>query len=506
MKRSAVALIALSVGLHTLCLPPWNVWPLAWVALVPFFLALRGARPARGALLGLLWGTLAIWGIGYWVPAALSFYYQQPAWFGALFALGASIVFAGSYYAGFAACACWTAGRTRGATRAFFLSALWVAWELARARLLSGDPWLLLGYALMPAKTLIQAADVGGVFLLSFAVAFVNAVLSEALADRTRTAAARLRRLAPALAMLAALAAYGLVRLSSPLPAAPAVAVAVVQGNNDLGAQWREEFYGEGLEKYLTMSLESARDAKTDLLVWPESAVNFFLAHEPLYQKPIARMLAAVDADLIVGAPHYEGSDPARLMFFNSAFYVGRDGRIGDRYDKVHLLPFAEYFPLRTIDLLRRRFERVRFFTPGEGGRLLETRIGPVATVICFEGIFPDLVRRQMARGAVLLVNLSNDAWLGHGAGPEQHLQMVALRAVENRTWVIRSTTTGISAVVDPYGRIVARTQSFESAVLRASVAPLAVDTVYERYGDWFAYACLVAAAMSVALAVRRRA
>jgi apolipoprotein N-acyltransferase len=500
-------LVLLSAGLHALALPPWNLTAVAWVALVPFFGALRGLRPREAALAGLLWGTAAIWGVGYWVPFAFAFYYQQPLWFGLLFALAASIVFAGSYSAGFAACARLRAFRPRGTPRIFAVAALWVAWELARARLLTGDPWLLFGYALAPRAGLAQAADLGGVYLLSFVLVLVNAAVAEMLAARARGARARALRPAAAAALVVAAAlAYGSQRLSTPLPAAPRLPVAIVQGNNDLGTQWREEFYGRGLDQHLRMSADAAARTKAHLLVWPESAVTFFLEREPHYQAAIGHVLRTAGAALIVGGPHQVEGDGG-THYFNSAFYLDADGRLGSRYDKTHLLPFAEYFPLRTVEFLRRRFERVRYFTEGAAATPLETRFGRIATVICFEGIFPELVRAQMAAGARLLVNLSNDAWLGRGAGPEQHLAMVALRAVETRTWVVRATTSGISSIIDPFGRVRVRSALFTPEVLDGEVVPLAIPTLYKRVGDAFAYGCLAACAIvALAAALSRRA
>lgn len=498
MAARTLLLLLLSVILHTLALPPWKVPFLAWFALIPFLFVVRQLQPRRAALAGLFWGTAAAWGFGYWVPPALASYYEQSVWFGYAFSLAASVVFCGSYYAGFAASACWVGKRTRGVRRVLLVSELWIVWEVARAELLSGDPWLLFGYALLPYGRLVQIADLGGVYLLSFLLVVANASILEAFAQRTRCLL-----VLPA-ALVVSAYAYGATRLAQPLPDSPRLPVMVVQGNNDLGSQWREEFYGEGLRQYIHLSLEGAKGRPVELMIWPESAVTFFLAHEPLYQKSIARLLRATEADLIVGAPHYEDPDPARPWFFNSAFYMTADGQIRDRYDKVHLLPFAEYFPLKTIGFLRRRFERVRFFTPGADAKLLDTRFGRVATVICFEGIFPDLVRRQMAAGAFFLINLSNDAWLGTGAGPEQHLQMVALRAIENRTWVIRATTTGISTIIDPFGRIVSRTKSSVATTLEAEIVPMQVATLYKHVGDSFAYFCLLTSILAAALIATR--
>jgi apolipoprotein N-acyltransferase len=286
------------------------------------------------------------------------------------------------------------------------------------------------------------------------------------------------------------------------MPTAPDhLRVTVVQGNSDLGIQWREEFYGAGLDLYARMSREAATQFTPDLLVWPESALTFFLANEPSHLASIASLLRPIGADLIVGAPHQENRG---ARFYNSAFYVTADGRLTSRYDKNHLLPFAEYFPLRFIGLLRRNFERVRYFTPGDGRTLLQTRAGPVAVVICFEAIFPEIVRAQTREGARILFNLSNDVWLGRGVGQAQHLAMVVLRAVENRLWVVRATTTGMSAVIDPVGRI--RTQSAldMEAVLNAKIAPLQVGTFYKSFGDVFAYACVVAACAFIVIGRRR--
>ena len=490
MTRRLLLLVG-SLVLHTLAMPPWSLGALAWVALVPLLLALDGLCARAGALVGLAWGTAAIWGVGYWVPAALTSYYAQPLWFGYAFAFVASVVFAGSYFAGFGACVCWLTPRIAPLRRIFLVPALWVAWELARARLLTGEPWLLLGYALGPMPAAVQAADLGGVHLLSYVIVLVNAALAETVRawPSRRTMA---RRAAPAVTSLLVLHGYGLWRLEAPLPDRPSLALTVIQGNNDMGNQWREDFYGAGLERYLQMSTDAGRRGQPQLLVWPEAAVTFFLDRDAARFGAIARTLSSIGADLVVGGPYAEGWGESPV-YYNSAFYVTRAGELKGRYDKVHLLPFAEYFPLRTIELLRRKFEKVRYFTPGADTVLLDTRAGKIAVVICFEGIFPGLVRQQMARGANLLVNLSNDAWLGPGAGPEQHLAMVRLRAVENRTWVVRATTTGISAIIDPWGRIAGRTGFLETAWLDGRVVPMRVVTLYQRFGDVFAWSCVLA-------------
>jgi len=488
--------VLVSAGLYCAAFPPWNLSLVAWVALVPFLVALRGVGTGGAAALGLLWGTATLSGIGYWVPGALSTYWQQPYWFGFLFALGVALVFMGQYFALFGL-AYHRVERWSPRSRPWLVAALYVTCELARARLLTGHPWLLLGYALVPHVALIQLAELGGVYVLSYALALANAFVAEAVGRSEQ----RARPLVAAMLVVVAVGVYGAIRLRAPLPAEPQVPVMVVQGNRDAGAAWRAESFAQGFEDYIHLTTSGAARAHPRLVVWPESAVTFFLADEPGYLRAITEALEPLNADLIVGGPRKEAGD-GETRFFNSAFYV-TGGRIDARYDKVHLLPFAEYFPLRTIRLLRRRFEAVRYYAAAEQPAMLKTRFGDVATLICFEAIFPEVVRRQTAAGATLMVNLSNDAWFGPSAGADQHVQMVALRAVESRLWVIRATGTGVSAIIDPYGRVTARAPLFTAATIDDRVVPMAVTTPYERIGDAFAWLCVLATAMGLALAPR---
>jgi apolipoprotein N-acyltransferase len=496
-----IGLLAASLALHTAAMAPYEYGFAAWLCLVPLLLALDGLAPRRAFLVGLFWGTAQIWLVCHWTAPALAYYWQQPWWFGVAFLLVASAVFVGIYYGLFAVLLARMRARHEGPVFALLAAALWVAAEFGQARLLGGDPWMLLGYALVPHPLLTQAADLGGVFLLSFVIALVNGLVSEAWRCRYRRREAG-TCLGLAVAVVAGLAAYGGMRLGSELPQGRTKRVAIVQGNHDPGKQWSSTGHGSGLDGYLRLT-RKALLARPGLVVWPESAVTFFVAHEGMLGERIARLVRDAGVELIVGGPHADTTVAERPRYFNSAFHFGADGRITARYDKLHLLPFAEYFPLQTIALLRRHFERVRSFTPGEELRLLPTPLGPAAVSICFEGIFPNRVRAAMALGAGVLINLSNDAWLGAGAGPAQHLAMVSLRAIEHRSWLIRATTTGVSAIVDPRGRIVARTAESEEAILTADVAPLHVTTLYERIGDSFAWACVALALSAFAFSYR---
>lgn len=499
-RRAAATAVLASALLHALAMPPWGWWPLAFVALVPLFALLARVTPWQAAGWGLAWGMAAHWAEAAWVLPAMSYYYDQPLWFAFAFGVVSSFLYRGLHYAAFAATASWLVRQRRGAARVLLLAATWTAFELLRARGPTADPWLLLGYALVPAPTLLQAADLGGVYLLSFVLALANAAVANLVGGNRRVAS-----VAVAAAAVACLVVYGKWRISTPPAGGPPVSVAVVQGNNDVGAQWRAEYYGLGLPTYLALSREVAARTHPRLLVWPESAVTSFLASEPRHLAAIQGLLADTGAALVTGAPYLDSADPALPTFYNSAFAITAGG-VRARADKQHLLPFAEYFPLRFITFLRRRFGRVRTFAFGDTAGVLPTPLGPTAVVICFEGVFPELVRARMGQDATALINLSNDGWLGRGGGPAQHFAMIVPRAVEQRTWVIRSTTTGVSALIDPNGVVHQPTPLFATAVIAGAVAPERGGSVYRRWGDWFAWSCalLVAAAAAARWANRR--
>jgi apolipoprotein N-acyltransferase len=484
----AVAVLA-SAAAYAAAFPPWNQPWLAFFVPVPLLWALRRSSAGGAALVGFVWGTACISFFGYWVPVGLANYWQQPAWFGFLFALGIAMVYKGSYFAVFG----WLYHRLQARyspfQRILLTATLYVTCELARASLLTGHPWLLLGYAAAPYTTWVQMADLGGVYLLSFTIVLFGASLVELLVG-THDARGRAVATALALAACAAPLVYGQSRTRQSFDTGPtARSIAVVQANHDLGTQWREEFYGSGLESYVRLSNEITA-SKPALLVWPENAMTFFLTDAPVYLSAIAGFVERADTQLVAGGPYFEPGRPDGPIY-NSAFLITAEG-IAGRYDKVHLLPFAEYFPLRTIRFLRREFERVRSFTPAAEAVLLDTAAGRAGVLICFEAIFPELVRREVRKGAELLLNLSNDAWLQSRAGGEQHLLMVRLRAIEFRRWVVRSTTTGVSAFIDPLGRIRGRIESGAAGTLLADVRRSDTETIYFHLGDLFAWLCVI--------------
>jgi apolipoprotein N-acyltransferase len=411
-------------------------------------------------------------GVAWWFGPMLSRFFQIPPALGAAGFVAAGVVWIGLYTAAFAAWVAWLARRR--AAGPLLVAAGWVACELARSRVWVGCPWALAAYSQAGAPRLLQIADAAGPYGVGWLVAAVNASVAGLVEPALRP-----RRPWPSVAAVAlALAAtlvYGGWRLGRSYGTGEPFQVAVVQGGEEPRSPTRG---GEArVATYVTLT-RGALAAHPRLVVWPENAFEGFLQEGSAARDAVLALSRDSGADVILGGPYYtwRGSGPR----FRNAVFLVRDGRLAGRYDKFHLVPFAE-----------RRYE------PGPGPQVLYTAVGPVGAFVCFEAMYPERVRGFAARGAVLLANLSNDAWLGAASAAEHHLAMAALRAVENRRWLVRATTTGISAVVDPRGRITARTRYDGSGILVAPVRVSAARTPYQRWGDAGAWT-----AMSIAIAL----
>ncbi len=504
--RFAICLFlgVLSALLYSLSFPPASMQLLAWVALVPVFVAIRWAGLWGALLLTWVFTVATAYLTGDWFPAAVSQYYVRPAIVGIAFFFGVSSIMAAPCVVAFAAV-------YRGLARRWMMplplltAAAWVAGELGRARLLTGNPWVLLGYSQAGSGPVVQVADLAGVYGVSFVLAAVNAALAEIwIQARSAERSVRPAFVGLALAGVAVVCAlvYGDTRLRTVIAhmqSSRSVPVAIAQANLDLGSQWRRELYGLNLDTYLRLTLDALRDGSPELVFWPENAMSFFLDDEPLYRDAIGRVLSVGNVQLVAGGPRYVGSKEPK--YYNSAFLISAGGKILAKYDKQELLPFAEYFPFASLDFLRRNFGRVREFTPGEDTPPLPTAAGAGGVVICNEALFPEIVSARVRSGAEYVINLSNDSWLKDRKFSEIALGKVVLRAVEQRRYVVRSSTSGPSAVIDPVGRVVVRTEPLSRGVIAARIGADSPLTIYNRVGDLFAIACV---AIALAALLRR--
>jgi apolipoprotein N-acyltransferase len=364
--------------------------------------------------------------------------------------------------------------------------------------LLSGFPWGLLGYVPSRHLLVIQIAAWTGVYGVSALLVLVNTALAWTAVERRWRAAA----LSLAGAAVAGTLLVGHAHLA-PVDA-PTMPIAVVQGNIPQAVKWDAGFKAETLRIYGELTRAAAPGSR--LVVWPEAAVPAYVRFEPAALRWLTDLAAGVRVPLLVGAPDAE-TDGRRVRYLNSAFLVESSG-VRARYDKIHLVPFGEYVPLkRLLFFVEAIAAEIGDFTPGRQVTILPLEGTPFGTVICYEVIFPGLFRRFVAEGASFMTNITNDAWFGDSGGPLQHLAMVPLRAVENRIAIVRAANTGVSAFVLPSGAIQSTLPLGVRGTLRGEVPLRRGYTFYARFGDVFAYACaaMSGAALVGGLAAGRR-
>ncbi len=492
-----------SGGLLALAYPRPDLGLLAFVALVPFFLSLQDIPPSSALLRGYACGAAFFTVLLGWIPRVMVTYGGLPlvlAWLLLLLL----VLYLATYFALFALLVS-TSWRRLGWLSLAMAPVGWVAFEMARGRLLSGFPWGLLGYSQYRNIPLLQAAAWGGIYAVSFLVAIANAGVALLFA---RPPAERQRIAGAALILLVALAHVGgawAVRAGERGPVGEEIPVAAIQGNVAQELKWSPGSGTRILSDLIRLTREAGASGAR-LIVWPESSSPFSFRRpaeagatgpavetDEAYVSVVVDLARTLDATLIVGSVDYSAGG-GRLRAFNSAFAVDPDGSFRASYDKIHLVPFGEYVPLHRLLFFVDRLAQgtISDFAPGTRAVPLPTVAGPAATFICYEAIFPELVRRLARQGAGLLVNITNDAWFGSTAAPWQHLAMAAVRAAENRRFMVRAANTGISAIIDPYGRIVARTSLMTSAVLRGSLRPRADVTPYAACGDLFSWGCVI--------------
>ncbi|MGH7377156.1 MAG: apolipoprotein N-acyltransferase, partial [Candidatus Methylomirabilales bacterium] len=463
-RRWALAL--LSGALLASAFPPLDWWPAAFLGLLPLLLAVAGQPPARSAWLGFASGmAFALLSIP-WVVVTMVRYGQMP-WWGAVAVLLALSAYLACYPAAFT----FALSRFPLPPAAFPVgaAALWTALEYLRTYALSGFPWNLLGYSQLPNLAFAQVASVTGVYGVSFLLVLASAAL--AVPFLPGVPRRRAWAIVGAAALLVAAAhGVGAWALRGTDGAVPPLRVGVVQGNIEQALKWTPDALDRTLDTYARLSTQAAA-AGADLIVWPETAAPLLLRHDPARLHQVRALAESLGRPLLVGAPDRAAGEPVRLQ--NSAMLLGPDGRLLVKYDKMHLVPFGEYVPLRSVLFFVDKLATgIGDFVPGEFRTLFRLPRGTFAASICFEVIFPAEVRAAVADGAEFLVNITNDAWFGRSAAPAQHLRMAAFRALETRRYLARAANTGISALVDPYGRVLASTHLFEEAVLVRGLTP----------------------------------
>lgn len=505
MKHGYAVVAAIASGaLLAASMPSLELWPLAWVAPAPLLLGIRGRRGRDALVIGWIGGTSFYLALLYWIVSTITTYTAIPTVVATLILLLMAAT-AGLFIGVFALLVEWLA--QAGISRVVAVPVCWVVIEWLRTFFPLAFPWGLLGYSQYSASVVVQLADLAGVYGLSALLMFTGAALAELLSDGL----ARHRALAVATAVVVVSAlAYGTLRLGQieGRTAEASLRVGVVQGNIAQAEKWLPQNQGKTLARYLALSIEAAKDGAR-LIVWPEAAVPFLLADDTR-GKRLSDFARLSGTQLLVGAPGRRRQPDASFKQYNEAWLITPEQGLARSYAKMRLVPFGEYVPWGGLfGLVDRLVEGVADFGRGSeyvvfAGPEVAKSAGPervrLASLVCYEGIFPGLTRRFVASGAEVLFNLSNDAWYGRSSAPEQLLAMVAMRAVENRVPVIRATNTGVSAIIDASGRIRRRTDLFEEAVFVDDVAITAGRSLYAVIGDTFVYMCIAVLALLISL------
>jgi apolipoprotein N-acyltransferase len=505
MNFRATALAAFSGILLAVVFPTLDLHFLAWISLLPLFIALRGQSVKSGFWLGGIAGILYFAGTVHWVTNSVHFYGGIPIVPASLITL-LLCAYLALYPAVFGAAA---VHLRKNHPSLFFIAApaLWTALELARTYVFSGFPWSLLGYSQYLVLPVVQIADITGVYGVSFIIVLVNAVLAEFILDRKS-----IFSLVAVLAALMLVLGYGFVKLRAPETQSAGMKISVVQGNIEQDKKWDRAYQAETTEVYRKLTIE-ALSGHPDLVIWPETAVPFYFnGVAPTDQAMTADLAAFVKKNrvpLLFGSPTYEVRPNRQIIGRNSAFLLNADGQVEATYNKMHLVPFGEYVPLKNVlFFVGKMVQAIGDFQAGheytvmtvpfqENGAPGSARL---STLICYEIIFPDLVRRFVDKGANVITTITNDAWFGRTSAPYQHFSMAVLRAVENRVPVARAANTGISGFIDAQGHILAESNIFTEAQLTHVIVPGAGKTFYTRYGDVFSYFCVL---VSIGLIMR---
>ena len=471
------------------------------MALVPLLIVL--GRPARSerrpVLLGLTTGIVGFSGSLYWLTDVMTT-------FGGLstaVAAGVALLLI-VYLSLYPALVAQVIGR---GVRAFGPRALWAAplvWsaaEYARGHVMTGFPWVPLGNSQIDVTPIAQAASLVGVYGLSAIVALGSVALAWIVVGPPGRG--RVVPVAAVAVLIAGLAVWGSWRVGGGalLTEGTPLRVALIQGNVAQGQKWNPALADQIYRRYLALSRAGVAQGAT-LVMWPESATPFMFEEHPAAEA--MRLLAReTGARLFVGSDQIER---AARRYYNSAFLIQPTGSVGGIYRKIHLVPFGEYVPLEKIlSFAGPLVEQVGGFTPGDNLTIFRIREGRFSTGICYEVVFPELSREAVQRGSQLLTTITNDAWFGRSSAPWQHFAMARMRSVETGRYLARAANTGVSALVDPYGRVLQATPLFEEAVSVGEVRFLDSTTLYVRIGDVVPWAGLVVAIGLWGLSARGR-
>lgn len=485
---------------------------MALVAVVPLLVAVAGwrGRPGvfrgqpfrRGAALGAVAGLVHYLGTLYWTGAVVETFGGLPGFVAWLCALALAL-----YMSAYTALACGLTGaliRRTGAAGFVIAPVAWVAAEFARGHVLGGFPWIPLGSAVVTLVPVAQLASLVGVYGLSFFLVTLGVLVTLALTNVGRT---RVGAIVAAVALLLTVSVWGSARVAdaSLTRAGTPLVVGLIQPNISQADKWNRALAGEIGRRFTALTRRAVADGAQAVL-WPESSTPYLFNEDQVQSEAVRALVRESGVPLLFGTDEVERGSPDK--YYNSAFVLDPTGAVAAVYRKMQLVPFGEFVPLKQLlFFVAPLVDAVSEFTPGEHVTMLPINGHMASTAICYEVVYPHLIRQGVLEGAELLTTITNDAWYGDSSAPYQHFELASMRAIEQGRYLARAANTGISGVIDPYGRPVVATRVFEEAVVTAEIRFLQSRTLYATIGDAVAMASLALALAAAAwLAVTRPA
>ncbi|MDD5567728.1 MAG: apolipoprotein N-acyltransferase [Candidatus Omnitrophica bacterium] len=456
-----------------------KLWIFSWFAFIPLFLSLNNKTLKQSFLLSLFTG------ITFWAGSIF--------WLVNVTLIGTILLslYLALYFAAFGLI---VRPHTRHSQFYVFLfvPASWVLLEYIRSHLLTGFPWSLLGYSQYLNLPVIQIADITGVWGVSFLIMFTNVAGVEII----HSLKARLIRRLKAVIILVILVfssvlAYGHFRLgvSDGVKKTGQIRIALIQGNIPQELKWEQDSREFIMERYFNLTSLALKDTP-DLIVWPEAALPVVLEEEPIYYERLLSYSNTISRPLLFGAVTYRDN-----LYYNSALLLSKEGKLSDRYDKLHLVPFGEYIPLRKALPFLETVAPIGDIARGKEYTIFKVR-NKFGVLVCFEDVFPELSRRFVKEGADFLVNITNDAWFGKTTEASQHLAASVFRAIENRVNLVRCANTGISGFISPQGKILSLVSDpsgnhiFIPGYLTRDIYLYTQRTLYGYSGDFLIILC----------------
>ncbi|MFQ6032461.1 MAG: apolipoprotein N-acyltransferase [Candidatus Zixiibacteriota bacterium] len=489
MLKKDWLLVILSAFLMSLAYPPLPFGFVIYFALVPLIFASENKRHSDAFKIGYLFGLVSNSILLFWIGWAT------------VFGAGAAILLLCLY----TALLIWFYALVQkkwGASSLFLLPFLWVTMEYVRSLTEISFPWLNLAYTQTYYLNLIQYVSFTGNYAVSFWIVCLNLIIYLIIKHK--------KRIGLALSIFAILIIlpyiYGRSVMSEAIEKNNIIKIALLQGNIEPEVKWDQRFLDYNIQTFIDMSKKVAEE-DLDLILWPETAAPCYLASESLYMNRIQAVSDSLNIPLLVGTNDYEVTEQGRVAYYNSAFLFKPKGKYPQIYNKMHLVPFSEKIP---YDEKLRISDKVQLgqsdFSSGKELTIFHIPKGKFATLICFESVYPALVRDFVKRGAEFLVNITNDGWFGKTHGPFQHAQIAVFRAIESRISIARCANTGVSMFIDPFGQVKSATKIFVRTVVIDQIPSKLKDTFYTRHGDWFAQGCfLVSFFLMLASLIKRK-